>query len=86
MERKSIPKERLKWEIKMKTYKLVIHFIGGERLILNNLETEQDRDEFMGEIEEFIFKQPNTIYRHEYKNVVYNINCNHITYTELLEC
>lgn len=69
----------------MRTYKLVIHFIGGEKLILTNLETEMEREEILQDIEEQMFSQPNIIYRHEYKNVVYNIQCDHITYTELLE-
>ena len=69
----------------MKTYKLIIHFIGGEKLILNNLKTEMERDELLEHFEDQLFAQQNIIYRHEYKNVVYNIQCNHITYTELLE-
>lgn len=69
----------------MRTYKLVIHFIGGEKLILDNLETEMEREEMLQHIEEQMFSQQNIVYRHEYKNVVYNIQCDHITYTELLE-
>ena len=69
----------------MRTYKLVIHFIGGDKLVLDNLKTEMEREEMLQNIEEQIFSESNIIYRHEYKNVVYNIQCDNITYTELLE-